>query len=184
MIQRQLIRSALAIVCVCAVFTGALYAWHRYTYPFGASHCCDKQLYPVLLGYADSNGGRFPDGEQTPEASLSLIHAKGEHDCADLLRGKTGSQEVAQEILDQGKLLDPDTCGWNYVPVHRVDDDHRLALFGDKEGLGHNGQRLPAGGHIVMFVGGFTEYIPAARWQEFLADQERLQATRTVAKDE
>lgn len=174
--QRRLIHTALAIASVLGVFASGLYAWHRYTYPFGASHCCDNQLYLVLLGYADSNGGRFPDGEETPEASLSLIYAKREPSCTDLLCGKTGSQKVVKEILDRGKLLSPETCGWNYVPGLRVDDDFRLALFWDKEGLGHNGQRLPAGGHIVTFVGGSKVYIPAARWQAFLAEQELLLA--------
>jgi len=57
-----------------------------------------------------------------------------------------------------------------------------LALFWDKEGLGHNGQRLSQGGHIVMFVSGFTEYIPATEWDKFLAEQKVLFANRKNAK--
>ena len=32
-----------------------------------------------------------------------------------------------------------------------LDDDRRLALCWDKVGLGHNGERLPDGGHTVLF---------------------------------
>lgn len=132
----------------------------------------------ALLDYADNNGGNFPAGKATPEASLSLIHPTCEHGYAYLLCGKTGSESVAQEILNQGKRLGPDTCGWNYVEDLRSDDDPRLAQFWDKEGLGHNGQRLSDGGHIVMFVSGISEYIPATQWDEFLAEQKELFAQR------
>ena len=61
-------------------------------------------------------------------------------------------------------------------------DDSRLALFWDKEGLGHNGQRLWDSGHIVMFVDGFTKDIPAMEWDKFLAEQKVLFANRKNAK--
>jgi hypothetical protein len=58
----------------------------------------------------------------------------------------------------------------------RKDDDPRLALFWDKVGLGHNGERLPAGGHFVCRVNGEIEYVAGDRWSEFLTEQEQLRA--------
>lgn len=49
-------------------------------------------------------------------------------------------------------------------------------MFWDKAGLGHNGERLPDGGHFVCLVTGLIDYVPGERWEEFLADQERLRA--------
>jgi hypothetical protein len=59
-----------------------------------------------------------------------------------------------------------------------------LALFSDKEGLGHFGQRLSDGGHIVVFVDGTSKYIPATEWAKFLAEQRALFAKRKNAKKE
>ena len=49
-------------------------------------------------------------------------------------------------------------------------------LFWDKAGLGHNGERLPGGGHYVCFVRGAIEHVPGDRWNEFLAEQKKLRA--------
>ena len=68
--------------------------------------------------------------------------------------------------------MSPDTCGWHYVEGLRKDDDPRLALFWDKVGLGHNGERLNGGGHIVTFVDGFPKHIPESEWTGFLDEQE------------
>jgi len=154
------------------------YAWYRYTYPYGASHCCDKQLYFALHEYAHRNGGDFPAGEATPEASLSSVHRALSSSYAYLLCGKSGSESLSQEILDRGELLGPETCGWNYVEGLRTDDNPRLALFWDKEGLGHNGERLTGGGHIVTFVGGMSEHIVKQEWSTFLAEQQALYEER------
>jgi hypothetical protein len=78
--------------------------------------------------------------------------------------------------LEGGQLLTPDTCGWHYIEGQRKDDDPRVALFWDKAGLGHNGERLSGGGHYVCFVAGSIEYISGDKWEEFLAEQERLRA--------
>ena len=176
------LRRVIAIVMLLGV-AGSYFAYYRHLYPYGQSHCCDKQLYSVLAMYAHAHDGDFPSGEATPEASLSLIQGTDGHDCAYLLCGKSGSAAVVKNILDDGKLLGPDTCGWNYVEGLRSNDDSRLALFWDKEGLAHNGMRLDAGGHIVMFVDGFTEYIPAAEWDQFLAEQRLLFAKRKNGRE-
>jgi hypothetical protein len=165
-------------VALLSIAIGGVYSWYRQTYPLGRSHCCDKQLITVLFNYADRHDGQFPAGGATPEASLSKVHLENDAGCAYLLCGKTGSESAAQAILDRGNLLGPKTCGWNYVAGLRSDDRPDLALFWDKEGLGHNGERLPDGGHIVMFVSGFSKYIPAAEWKEFLVTQSALRAAR------
>jgi hypothetical protein len=169
-------------VAVVAGLVGAGYAKYRYIYPFGHNHCCDKQLHFALHDFADNNDGNFPAGEASPEASLSLVQSTSELSYAYLLCGKTGSQSVAQEILDQGKLLGPDTCGWNYVEGLRIDDDHRLAILWDKEGLGHNSERLEGGGHIVTFVGGNSDHILEKEWDVFLGEQAELFAQRKNAQ--
>lgn len=171
MLRRKWLLFSIVVCAGVAIAAYSVHSWYRSVYPFGRSHCCDKQLANVLFNYADTHDGSFPSGGETPEASLSQIHFIDEYGCASLLCGKTGSESLAQQILDQGPLLGPDTCGWNYVEGLRTDDDPRLALFWDKEGLGHNGERLAGGGHIVMFVSGFSEYIPAAKWKDFLMTQ-------------
>lgn len=118
----------LAAIVVLGLAGGG-FALYRSIYPFGRSHCCDKQLYFALRDYAAANNGNFPAGDATPEASLSLIHPTWEHGYAYLLCGKTGSETATQEVLDRGELLGPETCGWNYVEGLRLDDDPRLALF-------------------------------------------------------
>ena len=65
--------------------------------------------------YADLHDGHFPAGGGCPEASLSLLY-RGEFGMGGwILCGKTKSPEVAQEILERGELLGPDTCDWHYV---------------------------------------------------------------------
>src|SRR5271154_2748474 len=113
--------------------------WHD-EFPYGWSHCCDLCLAGCLEDYARDHDGRFPAGERTPEASLSLLYPK--YAAAELLRGKTVPVEVVQAILDRGERLGPASCGWHYVEGLTVSDNPKLALFWDKAGLGHNGQRL------------------------------------------
>jgi hypothetical protein len=153
------------------------FAYHRYHYPYGWSHCCDKILANELLRYADEHDGWFPRGEASPEASLSLLYRQ-DSDLADLLRGKTVPAAVVRARLETGELLTPETCGWHYIEGLRKDDDPRLALFWDKAGLGHNGERLNDGGHYVCFVGGMgsIKFISGERWDQFLAEQEQLRA--------
>lgn len=153
------------------------YVWYRTNYPYGWSHACDKNLYLTLrVEYAESHDGNFPAGEATPEASFSLIHGLFGMDQSHNLCGKRLNPSITKEVLDGGELLGPDTCGWNYVEGLRKDDDYRLALFWDKDGLNHNGGRLAGGGHFVTFVTGDTRHITAAEWSTFLDEQESLWA--------
>jgi hypothetical protein len=158
-----------------ASIAGAGYAYYRYQYPYGRSHCCDKQLMIMLQIYAHGHNGWFPKGESCPEASLSLLHqAYPQIDLTDLLRGKIVPLAEVEERLTAGKLLTPQTCGWHYVEGLRSTDDHKLALFWDKVGLGHNGERLWGGGHYVCFVSGEIKTIDGDHWDAFLQEQEQL----------
>jgi hypothetical protein len=166
----------LAVVLGAMVALG--YGYWRHQYPYGYSHCCDLILHHALEEYAAAHGGAFPTGAVTPEASLGLLYKNVEWADADLLRGKTVPASAVREKLDGGEPLAPESCGWHYVEGLRVDDDPRLALFWDKAGLGHNGQRLAGGGHAVMFLNGLRTHIPEAEWQTFLDEQGRLLAER------
>jgi hypothetical protein len=137
----------------------------------------------ALLDYAERHGGWFPKGEATPEASLSLLHRDApEQVDANLLRGKTVPESAVRARLEAGELLTPETCGWHYVEGLRKGDDHRLALFWDKVGLGHNGERLAKGGHWVCFVSLSIEYVPESQWEAFRSEQDRLRANLKRAR--
>ncbi len=168
--KKALIAVAVALVVGSLFFVA--YRSYRHRYPFGMGHRCDKGLWFALIEYADAHGGRFPSGEATPEASLSLIG----REYAYLLAHRGTSPEIVAQMLDRGELLDPETCGWNYVEGLRLDSNPKLALFWDKEGLDEMGRRLPKGGHVVSFVGWPYEYVPASRWDSFLEEQRKLLA--------
>lgn len=165
-------------VCLIVVAAISCAAWSEYHwyFPYGQSHCCDKQLRLALENYADQHGGRYPAGEKTPEASLSLLSPDyaGEH----LLRGKTVPVEKVEKLLAAGRRLDPETCDWHYVDGLTKSDDGRIAIFWDKVGLGHNGQRLPEGGHSVYFLNYEHRVVTDAEWPQFLEEQAKLLASR------
>ncbi len=145
----------------------------RQNYPFGFTHCCDKILSLTLLNYAEANGGWFPKGESCPEASLSLLYRANPSNLC-YLPGKSVPEDTVKAILENGGLLGPTTCGWHYVEGLRNDDDSRLGLFWDKEGLNHNGGRLPEGGHYVCRVNGIVDYVRGKDWPAFLVEQAKL----------
>ena len=120
-------RTKVLLIVATLVFAGGygLYRWHRYTFPYGWSHCCDLSLSSCLREYAETHGGHFPAGEATPEASLSLLYRAGLGD-PGMLRGKTVPESVVREILERGVLLGPETCGWHYVEGLTLADDPRL----------------------------------------------------------
>src|SRR5216683_121100 len=131
-------RVALLFLAVLGVLISGGWLYHRWKYPYGWSHSCDKGLMFSLHQYAEDHGGAYPAGEATPEASLSLLYPK--YADASLLQGKTVPLELVEAILERGDHLGPDTCGWHYVEGLRLDDNRRLALCWDKVGLGHNGE--------------------------------------------
>jgi hypothetical protein len=169
------------VVVLAAGLIGAAYVWHRYTFPYGSSHRCLKGLGMALRIYAERHNGHFPTGGNCPEASLSLLYRDNREIDGYLLCGKTKSAEAAQAILERGEFLGPDTCDWHYVEGLTLNDDYRIAIVWDKIGLGHNGIRLPNGGHSVLRLDGIEEVIPASEWQQFLDEQKELLASRTEA---
>lgn len=148
------------------------FAYFRSVYPYGWTHVCDTQLAFALCDYAQAHDDAFPAGEATPEACLALLYQCGVS--AHLLSGKSIDAEIAQEALTTTGTLGPDSCGWHYVPGLRLTDSPELALFWDKTGLGHNGGKLDAGGHIVYSIEGIRRYVPESEWQTFLATQKEL----------
>jgi hypothetical protein len=168
-------RRAIALGLLGIPGTLGLGGWiyYQWKYPYGYSHCCDKQLMFALLQYAEEHGGNYPAGEATPEASLSLLYP--DYAGASLLCGKTVPTEVAQQILDRGERLGPDSCGWHYVEGLTRRHDRRLGLLWDKvAGLGHWGQRLSDGARNVLLVDGQFRYVPDAEWDAFLEEQAEL----------
>ena len=164
----------LIIIIVGVVASGGWY-YYRWTYPYGWSHSCDKQLMFALHQYAEDHGGAYPAGEATAEASLGLLYPKYANEY--VLQGKTVPLEIVKAILERGDRLGPDSCGWHYVEGLRLDDDRRLALCWDKVGLGHHGERSD-GGHTVLFVNLGYKYIPGSEWQAFLTEQQDLITAR------
>jgi hypothetical protein len=181
---RYLRRAVIALVIVAtAVFllVGFGRAWRRYEYPYGWSHCCLKGLALSLQQYAQENNGHFPAGASCPEASLSLLDRGHNGDFAEVLCGKTKSAEAARAILQRGELLGPDTCDWHYVEGLTLADDYRLAIVWDKVGLGHNGAKLPQGGHSVSRLDCTEEMISESEWPKFIEEQQQFMAARTEA---
>lgn len=172
---RRRVRVAIAFLLLGGAAVVGRQWWLAYQYPFGWSHSCDKGLFILLLEYADAHDGAFPLGGTTPEASLSLVAAGKDPSYFDLLRGKSIPAAVVIEQLRVAGELTPETCGWHYVEGLTTDDGD-AALFWDKDGLGHNGQRLQGGGHVVTFANGSQVHVSAQQWQQFLADQAKLRA--------
>ena len=178
MVKRRT-RILFGVSVLLLIVGGAAFARWRYIFPFGEIHRCDTALYLALRNYASTHGGRFPHGESTPEASLSLLYREKfvDADEADILRAITVPKEVITEQARSGQLLNADTCGWHYVEGLRDTDSTELALFWDKAGLGHWGERLEAGGYIVTFVSGSKRHVPASQWAAFLEIQRKLLAS-------
>lgn len=184
---RRLGRVGVVVTVLLGGAYGLLRWYVHHRYPYGWSHCCIKGLGLGLHNYATTNGGFFPRGEATPEASLSLLSRKelsfteNPRSAVELLRGKTVPAERVLARLAAGELLDPDTCGWHYVEGLTLSDNHELAIVWDKVGLNHNGERLPDGGHEVLFLDGTRRVITGKEWPEFLERQNQLLEARSVA---
>ncbi len=174
-------RWLLGLATFLAVAGLGVYAYYRYTFPYGQSHCCDLILHGALEEYAENHGGAFPSGGSTPEASLTMLYGTVPWVQPYLLRGRTVSEAVVRQALRRDGHLGPESCGWHYVEGLRLDDDPKLALFWDKVGLGHNGQRLSHPGHTVLFVSGDRRFISESDWPAFLSEQRRLLGEHTNA---
>lgn len=149
------------------------WAYYKATFPYGHSHCCILGMSGALQNFAEDNGGRYPAGQASPEASLSLLY-RSNYINAYTLRGMTLPEQDVQRILQGGKLLGPESCGWHYVPGLTKADDPGLALLWCKQPLGHNGQRTKDGGRQVVFIGNGVEWISGDKWPAFLQEQQEL----------
>src|SRR5262249_2042226 len=121
--MRTLLKGMLITAAVLASLYGAGRYLYRLKFPYGYSHCCDAVLMMTLDNYAKTHAGRYPAGEASPEASLSLLYYGPYEVGAETLRGKTVPAEVVRRLFDAGKLLDPDSCGWHYVEGLTNSDD-------------------------------------------------------------
>ncbi len=153
------------------LLAGGIYGLHRYYYPYGARHCCNKGLLFLLLEYAGEHGGRFPDAGGSA-ASLALV--AGAPGGWDLVVGKGGSAEAAESYYRAHGTLPDEFSTWHYVPGLGEDSNPGLALFWDKTGLSHNGMRQNPVRYEVSFVDGGNRLIDEADWPEFLETQRRL----------
>src|SRR6266542_1662584 len=160
------------------MLAGGGFAYYNWKFPFGNSHCCIIEMMSALCEYADSHTGRFPAGESSPEESLSLLY-KDQLIEPYTLRGMTISEETVRRILEDGKLLGPDSCGWNYVEGLTQADDSRVAILWCKQPLGHNGEWTKGGGRQVVYVGGNIEWVSGNKWSAFLEEQEQLLSRRS-----
>jgi len=151
---------------------------YKSKYPYGHSHCCIIGVMGALEQYASENGGRYPTGEPSPEASLSLLCRSNYLD-AYTIRGMIVPEDTVRAILDKGDLLGPDSCGWHYADGLTRADDSRIALLYCKQPLGHNGDKTKDGGRQVVFVGGNIEWLPGKKWPTFLEEQKELLSKRT-----
>ena len=182
-VRNKLLLGVFILLAAAAVAVIGRYCWLRYEYPYGMTHRCSRSLLLSLTFYADDHGGKYPAGEATPEASFSLLYREMKEP-AEFLAGRAKTKEeveTAKKILESGGLLGPDTCDWRYVEGLDDNAPWGVALFWGKSDLGHVGQRLH-GGHEVAFNGGHIEVIPASRWKEFLAEQERMVAEYLAEK--
>ena len=169
---------ALMLALAATLVLGGL-GWYRWHFPYGGSHCCIVGLSMSLQQYAEDHGGKYPAGEATPEACLSLLY-RSNYATAYELRGMTVPEKTVRRILEGGGLLGPDTCGWQYVPGLTRGDDEKIAMLWCKTALGHNGDRTRDGGRQVTFLDGHIEWVSGGRWPGFLQEQKELLAQRSV----
>ena len=167
------------VLAALAILLGGGLVFYKTTFPYGQSHCCIIGMMGALYQYAEENDGRFPAGETSAEAALSLLY-KSNYIDAYSLRGMTVPEKTVRSILEGGGLLGPDSCGWHYEPGLTRADNPRLALLWCKNALGHNGQRAKDGGRQVVFIGRGIERISGAKWAAFLEEQNQLLQQRSA----
>jgi hypothetical protein len=171
--RKALIAIIFTVCLIVAIPVAGFWGYQRYRYPYGPSRFCSREMVFALREYAQDHGGRYPAGESSPEASLSLLYP--EYIDALPLAGRAKSAERAREILESGGLLGPDSCDWHYVEGLTDNAPSEIAIIWCRSSVGHQGQRLN-GGHEVVYLDGRPDEIPAEEWDAFLAEQERLVA--------
>lgn len=160
-------------------------AWYRWRYPYGYSHCCLSAFALALNAYADDNGGWFPAGGESPEASLCLlwqcrakVHPGPYLGEPDVFRGMTVPYETVNTILRGGRPLGPDTCGWHYVEGLSRADGPDIGILWCKTALDHNGKRTDDGGRQVLLTSDASEWVPGDKWEAYVRRQNDLRRER------
>jgi hypothetical protein len=72
--MRKRFSISVILVFICASIVLYFRAHQRQRFPYGRSHSCDKGLMFALDEYARDHNGAYPAGEESPEASLSLLY--------------------------------------------------------------------------------------------------------------
>jgi len=157
--------------------------WFKMSYPYGPLHCCTKILGQLLTEFAAQHDGWFPAGQNSPEASLSLL-CSNSVTLVPTVRGKTVAEPVARAALLQDGVLSPESCGWNYVEGLSTNDSSQLAIAWDKSwGVGHDGRRIRGFGREVVYTDGSDGVILFENWPKFAMEQ-RDKLTKLIAARE
>src|SRR5690242_15980777 len=161
----------LLVLVACFIIVRIGYrAWYRHEYPYGSSHACSKGLGLALRFYAGDHEDWLPHGEAAPETSLSLLYQNDES-ATWFLGGKNIPTKVVEAELIRDGLLKPESCGWHYIEGLKESDDPQVVVAWDKtRGLDHNGKRRSGLEHEVVLLDGSTQYIPTAKWSQFLTE--------------
>ena len=147
------------------------YGLHRYYFPYGGRHCCNKVIWASMYGYAEEHDGRFPDAGGSA-SSLALL--ADEQLPWDQIVGKGGSAEAAEKHFRAHGTLPDEYSTWHYVPGLTTDSAPGLALFWDETGLSHAGMRQKPVRYEVSFADGRSCLIDEAEWPSFLEQQRKL----------
>jgi hypothetical protein len=137
------------------------------------------QLGFALDYYAQIHDGHYPTGGGSPEASLHFLYRDGIAD-PEMLAGAI-DPKLVREHLENGLVLDRQTCGWHYVEGLTLRDDWRIAILWNED----SSDRVASGtqnAHLVVYLQDPSVHVVAARdWQRFLDEQQALLKLRTQA---
>lgn len=174
MLKRTLECLLLIAITWLVVHIVGIALFNRWRRPYGWT---ENDLFALSLAfhnYAATNGGHFPYSAQGPEAALTALVRDDVEGMASILRGKSVSTNTVLRRIQAGGRLDAKTCGWHYVQGLRVTDPTTVAIVWDKIGLTNRGERIPGGGHEVLYINHRREIIRNDDWNAFLEHQKDL----------
>ena len=133
-------------------------------------------MHSALLAYASEHYGNFPDSNKGSYDALQKLYP--EFSAAGIeLAGISGDTEAVVAALSRQTSLNQSLTSWVYLQGFKNDDDPNIAiLWESRGGLYPNGRRNFFGGHAVLFIGGVITNIPAADWENFMKQQEKLRS--------
>jgi hypothetical protein len=165
---------SLAIVTIATV---SIRGYYKSQYPYGRTHRCSKALYFALLSYSEGHNGDLPSSNDPSKLALTQLIGNGwvDQDSLDLIVGKAGDLDAAEQFYAQHGYIKPEHSSWYYVNGLN-ENDRGMALAWDKIPLDHNG-RISESREIIM-VGRAVDTIPNSEWPAFLKKQETLLAVK------